>query len=137
VPDTVDHSVPVATVPAKTVPIAKFAVRSFVTSVADGDTLPMARPTILRGIAFDSGSGIRSVEVSVDEGKWSPAILSSELGRYGFREWTYAFTPIRTGSCTLRCRATSRTGEAQPLEAGWNPGGYMRNVVESVQVHVG
>jgi hypothetical protein len=31
-------------------------------------------------------------------------------------------------------RATSRTGEVQPMEARWNPAGYMRNVVETVHV---
>jgi hypothetical protein len=31
-------------------------------------------------------------------------------------------------------RATSKTGEVQPMEPRWNPSGYMRNVVETVHV---
>jgi len=31
-------------------------------------------------------------------------------------------------------RATNRIGESQPMEALWNPGGYLRNVVEHVDV---
>jgi hypothetical protein len=36
----------------------------------------------------------------------------------------------------LKVKATNRLGESQPLEPLWNPAGYMRNVVESVRVHV-
>jgi hypothetical protein len=31
-------------------------------------------------------------------------------------------------------RASNRAGETQPLEALWNPAGYLRNVVEPVRV---
>jgi len=31
-------------------------------------------------------------------------------------------------------RATSMSGEIQPMVATWNPSGYMRNVVERVSV---
>jgi hypothetical protein len=33
-------------------------------------------------------------------------------------------------------RATNRIGESQPSEALWNPAGYLRNVVERVDVIV-
>jgi hypothetical protein len=38
------------------------------------------------------------------------------------------------GSHMLMARATSRSGQTQPLVAGWNPAGYRRNVVERVNV---
>jgi len=31
-------------------------------------------------------------------------------------------------------RAVNRAGQSQPLEPLWNPGGYMRNVVEATTV---
>jgi hypothetical protein len=31
-------------------------------------------------------------------------------------------------------RAWNRSGQSQPMEALWQPAGYMRNVVESVKV---
>ena len=37
---------------------------------------------------------------------------------------------------TLKARCTNAKGEAQPAEPNWNPGGFMRNVIESVQVVV-
>ncbi len=55
------------------------------------------------------------------------------MGRYSFREFTFGFVPQR-GTHDLRVRAWNRAGASQPMQALWNPAGYMRNVVESVQV---
>lgn len=121
-----------------TTPISRFNVRSFITSHADGATIPAGRETLVRGIAFDGGSGIREVLFSADGGRtWTGAKLGSDLGRYSFREWTIAFTPARPGGLELKCRAINALGESQPMEPLWNPAGYMRNVVETVKVTVG
>ena len=34
----------------------------------------------------------------------------------------------------LKAKATNRIGQSQPSEPLWNPAGYMRNVVEKVEV---
>jgi sulfite dehydrogenase (cytochrome) subunit A len=34
----------------------------------------------------------------------------------------------------LKVRATNNAGDMQPMEASWNPAGYLRNVVETVRV---
>jgi sulfite dehydrogenase (cytochrome) subunit A len=135
IPDTPNHAVPPGTTPAKTIPIGRFTVRSFMTSVQDGAKIRAGRETQIRGIAFDGGAGIREVQFSADGGRtWQGTRLGSELSRYSFREWTTTFTAPRPGPVTLMVRATNRTGETQPLEPLWNPAGYLRNVVE--QVHV-
>jgi sulfite dehydrogenase len=124
------------TTPAATIPINRFKIRSFITSVAEGTAVPTGTATVLRGIAFDSGEGITEVQVSADGGKsWRLAELGKDAGRYSFREWTYAWKPD-PGAKThaLKCRAFNRIGESQPLEPLWNPAGYMRNVVETVNV---
>jgi sulfite dehydrogenase (cytochrome) subunit A len=133
IPDTPNNSVEPGTTPKATIPINRFTVRSFITSVADGGTLKHGR-SVLRGIAFDGGTGIREVEVSTDDGKtWMPAKLGRDLGKYSFREWKL---PVRlsAGSYDLKVRATSNGGETQPAEARWNPAGYLRNVIETVRV---
>jgi sulfite dehydrogenase (cytochrome) subunit A len=33
-------------------------------------------------------------------------------------------------------RAINRAGESQPLEPLWNPAGYLRNSIESVEVNL-
>ena len=121
--------------PTKTVPINRFNTRSFITSVQDGAKLKVGKEIVLRGIAFDGGQGIAEVSVSIDGGKtWQAAKLGEELSRYSFREWKASFKPTKKGSYELKVRAVNRAGQGQPLEALWNPAGYMRNVVETVRV---
>ena len=78
--------------------------------------------------------GIKEVAVSIDDGRtWTPARLGEDLGNYSFREWRLA-VKLAAGVHQLKSRATSNGGETQPLEARWNPAGYLRNVVETVHV---
>jgi DMSO/TMAO reductase YedYZ molybdopterin-dependent catalytic subunit len=134
VPDNDCACVEPGTTPAVTRPIGRFNVRSFITSLRDGARLRAGQPTVVRGIAFDGGQGIREVAYSTDGGQsWRGAKLGADMGRYSFREFTFGFTPER-GSHDLRVRAWNRSGQSQPMEALWQPAGYMRNVVESVKV---
>ncbi|MFX5145961.1 oxidase, partial [Acinetobacter baumannii] len=87
IPDTPDNAVEPGTAPKATIPINRFTIRSFITSVPDGARLKAGR-TMLRGIAFDGGKGIKEVSVSIDDGKtWTSAKLGKDLGKYAFREW--------------------------------------------------
>jgi DMSO/TMAO reductase YedYZ molybdopterin-dependent catalytic subunit len=118
---------------ASTIPITRFDVRSFITSVLDGGKIK-AGEAALRGIAFDGGYGITDVAVSADDGKtWRSASLGEDLGKYSFREWKLTM-PLAAGEHTLMVRATNRIGQSQPLEPLWNPAGYMRNVVERTKI---
>lgn len=136
VPDNDCQCVPVGEKPAATRPIGTFAVRSFLTSHADGATVSGADATILSGIAFDGGSGIAKVELSLDGGRqWVAARLGDDLGRYAFRPWTLALRLPR-GTQSVQVRATAVSGETQPMEPLWNPAGYLRNVVETVRLRV-
>ncbi len=119
------------------IPINRMLVRSFVTAPLPGETLPAGRDVEIEGIAFDGGSGIRSVEVSVDGGStWAQAALGNDLGRYSFRRWRYRWPQAPRGEHRLLSRATAGDGQVQPNEVGWNRGGFMRNVVEEMTVHV-
>ena len=133
IPDNDCHCVEPGTAPKATVPINRFDVRSFITSVADGTKVKAGELT-LKGIAFDGGSGIKEVAVSTDDGKtWTPAKLGQDLGKYSFREWQLP-VKLAAGAHVLKARATSNKGETQPATASWNPAGYMRNVIEAVHV---
>ena len=134
IPDNDCACVEPGTTPAATRPIGRFTVRSFITSVQDGARLQAGQQVVVRGIAFDGGQGVREVAYSTDGGQiWRGAKLGQEIGRYSFREFTFGFTPDK-GSHDLRVRAWNRSGQSQPMEALWQPAGYMRNVVESVKV---
>jgi sulfite dehydrogenase len=134
VPDNDCACIEPGTTPSATRPIGRFTVRSFITSVADGARLRAGNPAVVRGIAFDGGQGVREVAYSTDGGQsWREAKLGADMGRYSFREFTFGFTPT-PGAHDLRVRAWNRSGASQPMEALWQPAGYMRNVVESVKV---
>lgn len=136
IPDNPCHCVEPGTTPARTIPIGRFTIRSFITSHLPNATLRVGREATVKGIAFDSGQGIREVAFSDDGGRnWRQAKLGPDLGRYSFREWSVALKPMRKGRLDLRVRAFNRIGETQPMEALWQPAGYMRNVVESVSVN--
>jgi sulfite dehydrogenase (cytochrome) subunit A len=133
IPDTENGMIEPGTAPKATVPINRLNVRSFITSLADGAKVTTGE-TMLKGIAFDGGTGIKEVAVSTDDGKsWTPAKLGQDLGKYSFREWTLPVT-LAAGSHALKVRATSTGGKVQPDKAGWNPPGYMRNVIETYNV---
>lgn len=116
-----------------TKPIGRLTIRSFLTNLSDGATVKAGRAD-LRGIAFDGGSGIKAVDVSTDDGRsWTPAGLGPDLGRYSFRPWTLG-VDLSPGAHAIRVRATGNDGTSQPMEASWNPAGYMRNVVETTRI---
>ena len=137
VPDNDCFCVAPGTAAAKTLPISRLPVRSFVTSVQHGDVLPLGINVELKGIAFDGGVGVNKVEVSIDGGqRWREARLGQDLGRFSFREWTLAITFSSKGATQLMVRASNSAGETQPLQADWNPGGYRRHVVETYHLTV-
>jgi len=134
VPDTPNYSVTPTDSGFATVPLSNLTVRSFITNLAGGDSVPPG-PTSFRGIAFDGGSGIRGVAVSSDGGTtWRDATLGPDLGRFSFRRWTATFEARPGQTYVLASRATSIAGEQQVDR--WNPSGYARNAVETLTVTV-
>lgn len=138
IPDTPCGCVPPGTAPRRTVPINRMTVRSFIAAPENGARLSAGGLVTLRGIAFDGGYGIRAVEVSDDGGTtWRRAQLGTDLGRYSFREWSAPWQPPRPGAYRLMVRAFNTIGESQDIQPLWNPAGYLRNVIEHVDVQVG
>ena len=135
IPDTPCGCVEPGIAPKATVPINRFTVRSFITSLTDGARLKPGRLT-LKGVAFDGGRGIQEVAVSTDGGySWTPARLGKDLGKYSFREWQLP-VKLAAGDHELKVRATNLAGDIQPMVPTWNPAGYLRNVVETTRVSV-
>ncbi len=137
IPDDPCACVPPGTGPKKTVPINRFNTRSFIVEPSDGTTLKVNRPVQIMGMAFSGGYGIRDVIVSTDNGKtWNETNLGKDLGKYAWRQWTYAWHPKKAGNYTLMVKATDSIGESQPFDSLWNPAGFMRNNIETVKVTV-
>jgi hypothetical protein len=137
IPDTPCGCVEPGTTPARTVPINRMNVRSVIVTPANGTRVAAGRPVTLRGVAFDGGDGVQQVEFSVDGGAtWQPATLGNDMGRFSFREWSVRWRPAKPGPTRLMVRATNSAGESQPLKPWWNTSGYLRNVVEHVDLIV-
>lgn len=121
----------------ETAPIGRMNVRSLVVRPESSETVRVGQPVEIEGVAFDGGSGIRSVDVSTDGGgTWTAARLDADLGKYSFRRWRASWTPAEAGERSIVARATSNEGETQRDTPGWNRAGYMRNVAERTTVKV-
>lgn len=121
----------------KFVPINKMKPRSFFTNVENGQKFSSGQAVTLEGFAFGGGSALKSVMVSVNGGKtWRTAMLGKNYGAYGFRPWHARLSLPKAGTYRLMVKAANAEGHVQPMVAGWNPGGFMYNGIEHVDVTV-
>jgi DMSO/TMAO reductase YedYZ molybdopterin-dependent catalytic subunit len=93
-------------------------------------------PVTLSGRAWSGYGPITSVRVSVDGGaSWDEAELHEETGRHAWRGWSFDWHAA-PGEHELCCRARDAAGNEQPVDAGWNVGGYANTSVQRVAVTV-
>ena len=119
---------------ATTTPITEMVVNSLITSHVDGAQVAVGE-VMVRGLAWDGGYGIRTVEASTDGGQsWAAATLGEDLGRYAFRPWSFVL-PAKPGKNTVMVNATNKIGQTQTAALLFNPAGYHNNVMQSVTLH--
>ena len=115
-------------------PLTRTNVKSIVGTISPGDRL--RGPQKLAGVAFSGEAGIEKVELSFDGGAtWTDAELDRKTSPYGFRVFHYAWKPA-PGKYTVACRATDANGAVQPDAPVWNPGGFLYNAIDRVDVEV-
>jgi DMSO/TMAO reductase YedYZ molybdopterin-dependent catalytic subunit len=135
IPDTPRASMKPGESGVNFIPINRMVPRSFVTNLGSGVSVRVGAMTLLRGIAFGGDCNVAAVDVSSDAGKtWRRAGLGKDEGKYGFRQWQAEFTPKMPGGYKLMVRCTNDKGEVQPDTPNWNPSGFMRNVIETIDV---
>ncbi|WP_203142696.1 SorT family sulfite dehydrogenase catalytic subunit [Marinobacter mangrovi] len=85
-------------------------------------------PQIIHGVAFGGANAVKSVEVSLDNGKnWRAAeFVGPDLGRYAWRPFMIA-VDLKPGEYRIVSRATSAEGITQPRERRDNERGYGHN----------
>jgi len=123
----------------KTKPITTMNVKSYIGYPTDNTQIPANTNVVAKGVAFDSGSGIKEVQISVNGGKtWTLAELENELSPHAFRVFKFAFRPKDKGKITIMAKAINRLGEEQPFakDIKWNHGGYKYNGIDSVTISV-
>lgn len=122
---------------AATTPITEILINSLVTSHTDGARLQRGRPAELAGWAWDGGSGIGTVEISLDEGRsWRPAKLGSAPSSYSWCGFRMALDTSQAGPLRVAVRATGRNGARQPEKLTPNPSGYHHNIIQTLTLEV-
>ncbi|WP_457749004.1 molybdopterin-dependent oxidoreductase [Sulfurimonas sp.] len=122
-----------------TKPITLMNVKSVIGYPENGMKVYHNSEVVVRGVAFDNGTGIKAVYVSTDGGKsWKKALLKQENGRYSYTEFRFHHKPTEYGKLTFMAKAVNMLGEEQPFdkEIGWNHGGYKYNGIDEVTVEV-
>src|SRR6516225_10978680 len=136
IPDTPHANIVPGQSGVKMIPINRMVPRSFFTNVADGASIPANTQVPVRGIAFGGDTGVAKVELSSDGGKsWQATTLGTDYGKYSFRQWEASVLLSEKGNHALLVRCTNLAGDVQPNEPNWNGSGFMRNVIETVQVN--
>ena len=121
--------------PSKAIPINRMTVRSFITHPSTDGKISVGKSAVVRGIAFDGGFGIKHVLFSSDGGQnWHETKLGKDHGKYSFREWSTGLKVSKKGDYQLVSMAINQIGETQRDTPRWNPGGYLRNILEQVRV---
>ncbi len=123
----------------KTKPITTMDVKSIIGYPEENMKVYHNSELVVRGVAFDDGTGIDKVMVSTDEGKtWDEALLKQENGRYSFTEFRFGFKPTKYGTVKIMAKAINRLGVAQRFakDIPWNRGGYKYNGIDVVTVKV-
>ena len=124
---------------AKTKPITTMNVKSIIGYPTSKTLIRLNSKVTLKGVAFDSGSGIKKVLISLDNGKtWQKSSLENEISPYSFRAFRFDFTPQQKGALTIMAKAVNNAGKEQPFakEIEWNHGGYKYNGIDSVTIKV-
>ncbi|HKV76890.1 MAG TPA: sulfite oxidase [Candidatus Sulfotelmatobacter sp.] len=110
-------------------------VKSVISGPVDGSTSKPGHVAI-HGAAWAGEADVVKVEVSTDGGAtWNAARLGREQSKYAWRLWNFEWS-ARRGDYMIQSRATDSQGRVQPIEAAWNPSGYLYNAVDQVKIHV-
>ncbi len=135
IPDTPNGAMTPGETGVKMVPINAMVPRSFITSPNQNQPAAHGKPLTVKGFAFGGNSALKSVKISTDGGTtWHDAQLGKNWGEYGAREWQLGFTPEKPGTYRIMAKAVNAAGQEQPMKAGWNPGGFMYNAIEHIDI---
>ena len=119
---------------AENTPITEIVVNSLITAPADGREGQGGPPLVVKGLAWDGGHGIRSVDVSTDGGQtWRGAELGADLGTL-FVPAVAVRVPAVEGRHTISARASNGVGETQVQQLIFNPAGYNNNVIQRIGI---
>jgi hypothetical protein len=69
----------------------------------------------VHGAAWDDGTGLKSIEVKIDDGPWTAAQFRADRSApYAWTFWTYDWNGAGAGEHTVTSRAIDVRGRVQP-----------------------
>lgn len=89
-----------------------------------GNTVtPTNNQVVIAGVAWDQHTGIKGVQVRIDDGPWQAARVGTDATPDAWRQWVFAW-PATKGQHTATVRAVNAKGETQvSAEAAPAPNG--------------
>ncbi len=116
--------------------VGPMAVKSEIIRPVVGATLGLGTNRLF-GVAWAGEEAVAGVTVSSDGGRsWNPAELIGPRAPYSWTLWEYLCEVAEPGAYTLLARATSASGQTQPLEHDSLNGGYLIHHSRPVPVRV-
>ena len=121
--------------PKQVASLTALPVKSLIARPLEGAEV-RAGEVLVQGIAFSGNGAVTRVELSADDGAtWQEATVNPSRGAGSWQPWKVRWR-AQPGHYALRARATDSTGEVQPAEPRWNPGGYLYNAWDAVRCEV-
>ncbi len=116
--------------------IESMPVKSLITAPATGARFTVGEDFEARGHAWAGDLDVAAVDLSIDFGAtWFAAALDRPVNKYAWQHWR---APIRfdaPGYYEVWARARDTEGHMQPpLPPGWNPKGYLNNMMHRIAV---
>ena len=109
-----------------------FRPHARISSVEDGDVLPLGTHTIHGMVMAGDGVEITAVEFSDDGVTWEAAELLTEFVPNVWRHWAFVWDGIKLGENVIYARAITVTGAVQREEGGYSWRGFAVTVVGDV-----
>jgi hypothetical protein len=120
----------------ETVVLGPMAVKSEIIRPRSGERLGVGANRVA-GIAWAGEEPIERVEVSADGGRtWNLAALVGPRAAYSWTLWEYMWHVDQPGNYSLLARATSASGQVQPVQHDPLNGGYVIHHSRPTEIEV-
>ena len=117
-------------------PVTRIRVKSLIVEPRDGATLAPGAYTV-RGTAWAGENRVTRVDLSINDGDWTPAALDQDVRPYSWVLWSYPWEARASGVYTIVARATDDHGNPQPgCRDSLRIDGYELNACQTVRCKV-
>jgi len=116
--------------------IESMPVKSIITAPQTGHRVQAGDVFEVHGHAWAGDNDVAAMDVSIDFGAtWARAELTRPVNRYAWQHWRADLTLPQHGYYEVWARATDNDGRMQPAtQPGWNPRGYLNNLMHRIAV---